>query len=366
MIYTIRMLTYHNKTPSIEEIAEMLRKLPEDKLSQILSLIDRVSEDEGHESGTGICPRCSGSHIQKNGSARGAKRYYCKTCRRSFGETTGSVRFKSKHSAETWADYLEAFALKLPLRVAAVMCEISLSTSFVWRHKILDALNRDITKSVLEGVVQQDETYIQDNYKGNCFAERNLGRVVDAGRKPAYETNRVSGHRHDRGNATHTRGLSKQKVCVPCAIDEDGKSFAKSAGKGMVQPEHLEYALQGRLAEDVVMVTDKTRASTVFCESHEYPLVQLKAGPESRSGKGYNLQKVNNLHSRLKSLLRHFMGVSTKYLDNYLIWNAFEVHHPGVDRLDLKDILQALMGNIGKCVTYVEIFSRPVLPFAVK
>ena len=73
----------------------------------------------------------------------------------------------------------------------------------------------------------------------------------------------------DAVNATHTRGLSRQKICVPCTINEEGKTFAKSAGQGMVQPEHLEYALQGRFAEDIVMVTDKTRASTVFCESHE-------------------------------------------------------------------------------------------------
>jgi len=157
-----------------------------------------------------------------------------------------------------------------------------------------------------------------------------------------------------------------QKICVPCAIDAKGKTFAKTAGKGMVQSEHLEYALLGHLAEDVVLVTDKTRASTKFCESHEYPLVQLKAGPEARNGNNYNLQKINNLHSRLKSLLRPFKGVATKYLDNYIVWNAFEVEHPGINRLDLKDILQDLMSNIGKCATYIEVFSRPALPFPVQ
>lgn len=96
------------------------------------------------------------------------------------------------------------------------------------------------------------------------------------------------------------------------------------------------------------MAIDKTRVVNVFCESHVYLLVQLKAGPGSRSGKGYNLQKVKNLNSRILSPLRPFKGVSTKYLDNYLIWNAFVVHHPDVNRIDLKVILQALMVTIGK------------------
>jgi hypothetical protein len=113
------------------------------------------------------------------------------------------------------------------------------------------------------------------------------------------------------------------------------------------------------------MVTDKTRASTEFCESHEYPLVQLKAGPKARNGNSYNLQKTNNLHSRLKSF-RPFKGVATKYLDNYLVWNAFKVERPGINRLDLKDLLQNLMSNIGKCATYIEVFGRPALPFPVQ
>lgn len=51
------------------------------------------------------------------------------------------------------------------------------------------------------------------------------------------------------------------------------------------------------------------------------------------------LQKINNLHSRLKGLLAPFRGVSTKYLDNYLAWNGFEVENPGLNRLDLKTLL---------------------------
>lgn len=34
----------------------------------------------------------------------------------------------------------------------------------------------------------------------------------------------------------------------------------------------------------------------------------------------YHIQNVNNLHSRLKTWIRRFQGVATKYLDNYLYW----------------------------------------------
>lgn len=48
-------------------------------------------------------------------------------------------------------------------------------------------------------------------------------------------------------------------------------------------------------------------------------LVQLKTG---KAKKGiYNIQHINSYHSQLKRFMRGFNGVSTKYLNNYLVWN---------------------------------------------
>lgn len=34
----------------------------------------------------------------------------------------------------------------------------------------------------------------------------------------------------------------------------------------------------------------------------------------------YHIQHVNNFHNRLKTWMKRFQGVATKYLDNYLYW----------------------------------------------
>ena len=362
------MLSINQESISFETLVEILRNLPEQDLQRIIALVEHSTEspDEGLPipSETLCCPHCSSNHVHHNGFVRGKQRYVCKECGRTFGQTTGSVRYKSKHSKETWEIYLEAFALRLPLREASRKCGISLSTAFFWRHKILDAISNGKNELLLCGQVQEDETYIQDNFKGNCNAENNLSTRRKQERSPAYKTQRVTGHRHKRGKATHTRGLSKQKICVPCAIDEKGQTLAKASGRGMVQPRHLSYALSSRLDDDVVMVTDKSRASQEFCDLNSLPVVQLKAGIKGCEVRGrYNLQKINNLHSRLKGLLAAFRGVSTKYLDNYLAWNGFEAENPGLNRFDLKKILLDKMQAIGRCSTYLEVFHKPPLPF---
>jgi hypothetical protein len=99
------------------------------------------------------------------------------------------VRYKSKYGRETWEAYLEAFALRLPLREAARRYGISLSTASFWRHKILDALSDGVQGRVLSGQVQEDETYIQDNYKGNCNADNNLKTRGKQMRNPAMDLN---------------------------------------------------------------------------------------------------------------------------------------------------------------------------------
>jgi predicted RNA-binding Zn-ribbon protein involved in translation (DUF1610 family) len=88
-----------------EEIIEMLRNLPKEALDSILSQLNKEpavnNESESTEAHDLVCPQCGSIHVRKNGTVRHKQRYSCYDCHRSFGETTGSVRYKSKHTRET-------------------------------------------------------------------------------------------------------------------------------------------------------------------------------------------------------------------------------------------------------------------------
>ena len=53
------------------------------------------------------------------------------------------------------------------IRKCAEIVEISVPTSFLWRHKILDALRVYIGIGAVSGVVEADETFFRLSYKGN-------------------------------------------------------------------------------------------------------------------------------------------------------------------------------------------------------
>ncbi|MCF7942301.1 MAG: hypothetical protein K9M84_11850, partial [Spirochaetia bacterium] len=68
---------------------------------------------------------------------------------------------------------------------------------------------------------------------------------------------------------------------------------------------------------------------------------------------------------RFKHMIEPFKGVGSKYLDNYLAWNGFDMNHIGVNKLDIKDKLVAAIHSIGEFSTYKEVFGKPALPFSV-
>ena len=57
--------------------------------------------------------------------------------------------------------------LGLSVRKSAEICGINKDTAFIWRHKILDALQNMASDVKLDGIVEADETFFAISFKGN-------------------------------------------------------------------------------------------------------------------------------------------------------------------------------------------------------
>lgn len=53
------------------------------------------------------------------------------------------------------------------IRKCAKIVEISIPTSFYWRHKILDAIRTYMGVGSVGGVVEVDEAFFRESFKGN-------------------------------------------------------------------------------------------------------------------------------------------------------------------------------------------------------
>ena len=88
-------------------------------------------------------------------------------------------------------------------------------------------------------------------------------------------------------------------------------------------------------------------------------LVQLKTG---RTKKGiYNIQHINSYHSELKRFLYQFKGVSTKYLNNYLVWNNL-INYAKETDAEKKNIFVTFVLKTSKTIRNKDIPNREPVP----
>ena len=292
-----------------------------------------------------VCPVCGATHVVRNGKRKdGTQKYICKDCGKSFVITTNSIVSGTRKDFNVWIKYVDCMLNGFSVRKAAEECGIHRNTAFAWRHKILDALQNMANDVILDGIVEADETFFTISYKGN----HKKSKKFTMPREP-----------HKRGNSTHVRGLSSEKVCVPCAVNRSGMSIAKVSNTGRVSTKDLHEIYDGRIDPSATLVTDKMNSYVRFSNANGIELVQLKTG---KAKKGiYNIQHINSYHSQLKRFMKSFNGVSAKYLNNYLIWHNF-VNYAKESDVEKRAILLSYVLTTLKTDRNSSLSDRPALP----
>jgi transposase-like protein len=243
------------------------------------------------------CPHCDNRDVVRWGQASDLPRYRCKACLRTFNALTktplAKLRMKDK-----WAAQTEAMIDGVSLAQAAQRCDVHPTTAFRWRHRFLAALSGDKPKA-LSGIVEGDETFILESFKGKRSGLPRKSRK--------------------RGGKSAKRSLSAEQIPVIVARDRNGATTdavlpkldrvsIAAALSGVVTPAN-EFCCDGGTA-----IVAFTRRAGIA--AHILP----KPGKPTRQAPDYHLNNVNAYHGRLKEWLRRFHGVATKNLPNYFGW----------------------------------------------
>jgi transposase-like protein len=279
----------------------------------VVALIEQLARQRMH------CPHCPGQRFYRHGVANGLQRYRCRACGRTFNGLTGTplARLRLK---ERWLAYFDC--LRDPactVHSAALKVGVHPNTSFRWRHRFLTWTKLDRPAS-LEGVAETDQTFLLESEKG----ARQLQR------KP----------RKHGGLANH-RGNSDELVNIVMARDRGGQTIDFVGGKGALTAKALHRHLLPKLQPDVILMSDASGAYKTFARQAR---IRHEAVTSSHRGRGrgaVHLQNVNAYHCRFRDWLRHFNGVATKYLDNYLGWRW------AIDRQRLDTAEQFLRAALG-------------------
>jgi transposase-like protein len=262
-------------------------------------LNERLKERRFHKGLS--CPHCAHEKIYRHGAYRDRQRYRCRECRKTFNDATGTP-LAGTHLTSKWIDYIECMVDGLSLRKICDKLEISLTTAFTWRHKVLNALKR-MERTNFKGVLEVDETHLLESRKG----DRNI-------------TGRAS---RERGGKSSKRGISNDQDCILVARDRTGQTHAQLACRGRISLRQAKLVLGCTLEEVTVLCSDAHGTWKAFARGEGINHIVLNASKKRRVSDVYHIQNVNSFHGRFKGWLDRFNGVSSKFLDNYLTWFSF-------------------------------------------
>lgn len=63
-----------------------------------------------------------------------------------------------------------------------------------------------------------------------------------------------------RGGSASRRGLSREKVCIPCIVNHNGLSVARISNLGKPRLADLQKIINNNIAKESIFVTDSFRA----------------------------------------------------------------------------------------------------------
>ena len=338
----------------LNELLKIVKSLSQQEKAELIAFLSSDTPSSANcESGfnfikqTYSCPHCKSNKIVKNGFRNSIQRFICKDCNKSFTVRTNTITEHSKKSFETWSKFIECMMNSFTVRRSAEICGINKDTAFIWRHKVLDALQNMQNSVELNGVVEADETFFALSFKGNHKKSTTFTMPRKA---------------HKRGKDIHTRGLSHEQVCVPCAVNCNGLSIAKITNLGRVGAKDIHHAFDNRIEPNSILCTDAIACYNDLVRTEKLELIQLKTG-KSKLGI-YHIQHINSYHSMLKNFMIRFHGVATKYLNNYLIRHNF-LNYAKESYAEKTTILADFVFTTNKKSLSKEIPLRPAIPLVV-
>ena len=362
---TVEVLFKECSANDLEYLSDLAKSYSIVKRTGSLNMSEFIFSTRNSSENIIKCSHCGSSEYLQFGYHKtmyeNIQRYKCKKCGKTFTATSKSLVTNSYFSYMDWIKFIDCIYNGYSTEKTANTCGISTTAAHNNKIKLFYALKLLDDKVQLSGNIVVDETYLPLSFKGNRSNQE------------GFTMPRKS---HKRGGENHTKGLSKNQVCIVCALDETGNSVAHISGTGAPRNQHIREVLHNHMDTQttICLYTDESTALRKFAENEGYNHRCVISTLSKRKKKKLTkeefislkyIQKINSYHSRLKKFIDNFGGVSTKLLSGYLYLFTWKERNKDRDQIEAYKELMAVMTEPCLYASVNEIVNNNYIPDAL-
>ena len=259
------------------------------------------------------CPFCYYTSFIKYGKYNKIQRYKCKnpSCSKTFSDSTNSIWYNSKKSTTQWYKYCELMFSGKTIRECASKLNISIDTSFKWRHKILNKLPICNSKLYLDSYIGFKHIHFFESFKG----KRNLSKSIN----------------------------SRKKIFVSICVNEKKSSFSQIVSKQLLNQNSSYLLLKNKLNFNSQVIGFLDRYAIAIAKNLNKNLMKIQKCTKSKENK---LREISNsFHITLKKWIGLFRGVATKYLNSYLDWFIHIFENTFSNKILVSNLINAIFSS---------------------
>lgn len=256
---------------------------------QNLNILDLLNK---RESAINCCPHCNNKTFIKHGYYKTLQRFRCKNilCFKTFCATTKSPWSYTKKSFDLWKEYLHLIIQNKTLIECSKKLNISITTAFYWRHKILSAMKYIYKPNPIKNFVELKKNSFKENFKGNRKSFSNS----------AKKTININSSKYER-----------KKIWIISAVDVNDTILSEPISIGYINIHLIQNTIYKKIPKDTYMLT--------IADTH-LRAIELKHNKNLKTSYAKDKKLAILFTRHMPGWFRDFKNVATKYLNSYLTW----------------------------------------------
>jgi transposase-like protein len=289
------------------------------------------------------CPHCGSDKVMKNGTMKNkTPRFLCNHCHKSYSLYTGTYLQNIKKKNKLF----EYIPLRMSdggtLRYCSDMLGISLDTSFEWNKKVFGSIQENLPNGmdgIIELIIVQDQISRKGEKTDGFYNFKPPNPDTDPKKKyrkapklvkPDHITNRVQ---------------------MAVSFSRKGDFDLKVIHLGDIDKLELKKGLYPKIKKSKKIVINDQPVVKRFLQDKKlsYYVCDQKEQKKVKSrNKTFDIQTATQIYVKFAGWMSRFIGVATKYLQNYMKWFMLKIKYRHFDLCAYHLAIDGLQNKRGK------------------